>query len=431
MGLIKAALGAVVGNARDQWLEFIEAGDMSGGQLIVPGVFVNKGKGIFKTGRGSNTKGSDIVISNGSKIIVGPNQMMIMVENGKVVDFTCEEGSYEVNTALAPSLFSGQFKDSLKDTWERFKYGGVPTNKQQVFFMNLAEITGIKFGTQNPIQYFDAFYNADLSLRAHGMFSVRITDPIKTFMELRSASNFNTSSFGAQYSGEFVMNLGTAIAQMAVDGQRINQIQSKQMELAKYMRNCLDEEWRQRKGIEVESVSIEISYDEESKKLIGMRNQGAMLSDATIREGYVQGAIAQGLQAAGSNTAGAAQAFMGMGMGMNAAGGFMNSASQTNAMQMQMQAQQAQAAAPQQTAAPAAGGWKCSCGKENTGKFCAECGAKKPEDPASWTCSCGAVNTGKFCAECDAKKPEAAESWQCACGAVNTGKFCSECGAQH
>ncbi len=427
MGLIKAAVSAITGNLKDQWLEFIEAGDMSGGQLIVPGTFVNKGKGLFRTGRGANTKGSENVITNGSKIIVGPNQMMIMVENGRIIDFTCEEGAYEVNTNVAPSLFCGQFKDSLKDTWERFKFGGVPSNKQQVFFMNLSEITGIKFGTKNPVQYFDEFYNADLSLRAHGMYSVRISDPIKLFTELRVSTAYASSSFGLQYTEEFVMNLGTAIAKMAADGQRINQIQSKQLELAKYMRDVLDDEWRVRKGIEVESVTIEISYDEESKKLIAMRNQGAMLSDATIREGYVQSAIAQGLQAAGSNTAGAGQAFMGMGMGMNAAGGFMNTASQTNAMQMQMQAQQAQAAAQQ----PAAGGWKCSCGKENTGKFCAECGAKKPEDPASWTCSCGAVNTGKFCAECGAKKPEAAESWQCSCGAVNTGKFCSECGVQH
>ena len=110
-------------------------------------------------------------------------------------------------------------------------------------------------------------------------------------------------------------------------------------ELSRYMRDTLDEEWLQMRGMEVCSVGIaSITYDEESRKLIDMRNQGAMLSDATVREGYVQGAVARGMEAAGSNSAGAGLAFMGMGMGMQAGGGFMQAASQSN--QTQMAAQQ-------------------------------------------------------------------------------------------
>ena len=68
------------------------------------------------------------------------------------------------------------------------------------------------------------------------------------------------------------------------------------------------------RGIEVQSVGIaSISYDEESQKLIQMRNQGAMLSDAAIREGYVQGAMARGFEAAGSNANGSAAGFVGIG----------------------------------------------------------------------------------------------------------------------
>lgn len=110
------------------------------------------------------------------------------------------------------------------------------------------------------------------------------------------------------------------------------------MKLTKYLSNVLDESWNQLRGIEICSVGIaSISYDEDSKKLINMRNQGAMLSDATIREGYVQGSVARGMEAAGSNSAGAAQTFMGMGMGMQNAGGFMAGASAANLQQMQMQ----------------------------------------------------------------------------------------------
>ena len=67
-------------------------------------------------------------------------------------------------------------------------------------------------------------------------------------------------------------------------------------------------------------------------------------------------------------------------------------------------------AQPDNTEAPAAaeGTWTCSsCGTEgNTGKFCTECGAARPED-AEWTCpNCGQEhNTGKFCPNCGNAKP--------------------------
>ena len=155
------------------------------------------------------------------------------------------------------------------------------------------------------------------------------------------------------------------------------------------MSNVLDESWTKERGLEVVSVGIaSISYDEESQKLINMRNQGAMMQDPTIREGFVQSAIASGLQAAGSNTAGAGAAYMGMNLGMGAAGGFMQSASSTNQAQMQYQQNQYQAQGQQfqQEQAPGAprmkqpGEWFCpECGTLNGGNFCMNCGTKKPE----------------------------------------------------
>ncbi len=430
MGLLKAAASAIGGNLADQWLEVLEADNMTEETVITPGVLVNKGKG-------SNTKRYDNVISNGSKIHVYPNQMMVIMENGKVVDYCAEEGMYTVDTSIAPSLFSGKLKDSLKDTWERFKFGGVPSNSQKLYFINLGEITGFKFGTANAINYFDTFYNAELSMRCHGQYSIRLTDPLKFFTSIASTNiaKYTAESMNSIFLQEFVSGLSMAINQMSEKGERISFLKSKQEVLGDYMRTSLAQKWNNERGFEIARVTMDISYDKDSQDLINLRNRGAMMSDPSIRESYVQSVIAEGINAAGHNTSGAGNAFTGVNLGMNAAGGFMNSASQTNAMQMQMQMQQQmqqqmmqqQAQAAQNAQSQGAGSWTCACGKVNTGKFCAECGAKKPEEQGSWTCACGKVNTGKFCDECGAKRPENTK-WTCSCGQVNEGKFCSGCG---
>ena len=417
MGLISVAVSSVSGVLSDSWKEVIEPDDMSDSTLLVKGVAVKKG---------SNKKGTDNYVSNGSVIHVYPNTLMLLMDGGKIVDYSAQEGYYEVNNSSAPSIFNGELKDSVKETWKRFQFGGVPSQKQYVYYINTAEIKGIKFGTRNPVNYFDNFYNAELFLRAHGSYSIKITDPIKFFTEFapKGTDRIEIKDLSEQLFNEFMDALQSAINQMSVDGVRISAITSKSRELSKYMADVLDADWNDLRGIEVCSVGLaSISYDDESKALINMRNKGAMMSDPTIREGFVQSSVAQGMQAAGSNTSGAANAFMGMGMGMNAAGGFMSAASQTNAAQMAQQ-QAAQQAAQQNQAA---NGWKCSCGTVNTGNFCSGCGSKKPEN-TSWTCSCGTTNTGRFCSNCGSPKP--AGEWVCSCGTKNTGNFCSGCGAK-
>ena len=417
MGLISAAVSSVSGVLSDSWKEVIEPDDMSDSTLLVKGVAVKKG---------SNKKGTDNYVSNGSVIHVYPNTLMLLMDGGKIVDYSAQEGYYEVNNSSAPSIFNGELKDSVKETWKRFQFGGVPSQKQYVYYINTAEIKGIKFGTRNPVNYFDNFYNAEVFLRAHGSYSIKITDPIKFFTEFapKGTDRIEIKDLSEQLFNEFMDALQSAINQMSVDGVRISAITSKSRELSKYMADVLDADWNDLRGIEVCSVGLaSISYDDESKALINMRNKGAMMSDPTIREGFVQSSVAQGMQAAGSNTSGAANAFMGMGMGMNAAGSFMSAASQTNAAQMAQQ-QAAQQAAQQNQAA---NGWKCSCGTVNTGNFCSGCGSKKPEN-TSWTCSCGTTNTGRFCSNCGSPKP--AGEWVCSCGTKNTGNFCSGCGAK-
>jgi len=412
MGLIKAAIGAIGGALGDQWLDAFEAKDMGDTTVFTKGVMVRSDS------RSSNTKGTDDVISDGSVIHVYPGQFMMLVEGGKIVDYTAEEGYYKVDNKAAPSLFNGQFGDVLKDVWERFKFGGTPSYAQKVYFINLQEIKGIKFGTPAALNYFDNFYNSELFLRAHGTYSIKVTNPILFYTEAipKNDDRVDINEINAQYLSEFLSALQSAMNKMSVDNIRISHVASKSMELSKYMAQELDADWNKMRGFEVQSVGIaSISYDEESKKLIEMRNQGAMLSDPTVREGYVQGSIARGFEAAGSNENGSAQAFMGMGMGMGAAGNFMGTMSETNRAQMQ-----------QQAAAPRANTWKCACGAEASGNFCSACGTKKPETSAIWKCACGNPCDGNFCPVCGAKKPE---GWFCPdCGAKNEGKFCTNCG---
>lgn len=408
MGIIKAVTSAVGGSLADQWLEVIEAGDMGGQTVFTSGVKVRKG---------SNTKGTDNTVSNGSVIHVYPNQFMMVVDGGKVVDYTAEEGYYTVDNSSLPSLFNGQFKDTLKETFNRVKYGGETPTAQKVFYVNLQEIKGIKFGTRNPVNYFDSFYNAELFLRAHGAYSIRITDPLLFYEQVipRNAARVNIDTINEQYMDEFLEGLQAAINQMSAEGERISFVASKGTVLSRHMADVLDEAWKRDRGFEVMNVGLaSISYDEESQKLINMRNQGAMLGDPTIREGYVQGAMARGMEAAGSNAGGAMAGFMGMAAGMNAGGGFMGAASAANMQQMQMnQAAQGNPAATNPAINPAINPAAGAAGAAG--------------QPGAWTCQCGAVNGGKFCSECGSPRP-AAGPWTCSCGTVNNGKFCSECG---
>ena len=421
MGIIKAIGQAVGGALADQWLEVYEADDMGGKTVFTSGVLIRKGQ---------NTKGTDNTVSNGSIIHVYDNQFMMLVDGGKVVDYTAEPGYYKVDNSALPSMFNGQFKDTLKESFDRIRFGGETPTKQKVFFINLQEIKEIKFGTRNPINYFDNFYNAELFLRAHGTYSIKVTNPLQFYAEVipRNTDHVEIDDINGQYLSEFLEALQSAINQMSADGTRISFVTSKARELGKYMSAILDEEWNQTRGMEIQAVGIaSLSYDEESQKLINMRNQGAMLGgDASVLRGMAVKNLTEGVRDAGSNAGGAMAGFMGVGMGMQQ---FNTSMEGLNNMTAGMAAAPSQAGMQQaamQQSAPQANSWTCECGTVNTGKFCSECGKPAPAPANTWTCECGTVNTGKFCSECG--KPAPAAEWTCECGTVNTGKFCSNCG---
>ena len=416
MGIIRAAINAVTGGLADSWLEVIEPSPMGNNDVLVPG------QAVDQRGRSQNKKGGENLVSNGSIIHVYDKQFMILVDGGKIVDYTADPGYYKVDNSALPSLFNGQFGDSIKERFSRIKYGGISSTSQRVFFLNLAEIKNIKFGTQNPVQYFDNFYESELFMRLHGTYSIKITDPFKFYMEVipkECITGNRKFTFAPpdiqQYNDEFISELGTAFNNYSADGFRISHIASKTKEMGKYMAQALDEDWNQLRGFEVVSVGMQPpSYSEESQQIINerskMASQVSYLKDAANQQAFMAKSVGEGISSAGKNAGGAAVGFMGMNMAQNMGagvmGGYMQNPQYAQPQQGYGQPQQGygQQQPPQ---APQQGGWTCSCGAVNTGKFCMECGKPKPEAPKGRFCTnCGAqlAPGAKFCPECGAKQ---------------------------
>ena len=426
MGLIKAIGGALGGTLADQWKEFFYCESIANDILMV--------KGQKRTSsRSSNTKGEDNIISNGSGIAVADGQCMIIVEQGKVVEFCAEPGEFTWDASTEPSLFTGKLGTSIIDTFKtigkRFTYGGDTGKDQRVYYFNTKEILDNKFGTKNPIAFrvVDSRigFDVDVDLRVNGIYTFRLTDPLMFYTKIGGnvTDSYNKSELMDTMKTEFLSALGVSIAKLSNLEIRPNQIPAHAEELEVYLNQELSAEWGARGIGDVKVAVNPPTLSEEDAQMLKDAQKTAMYRDPTMAGATLVGAQAEAMKTAAGNSAGAMTGFMGMGMAMNQGG---INAQNLFAMGQQQQ-QQAQQAAP----APVADGWKCSCGATATGKFCNECGAKKPEPkPAGgWKCSCGATATGKFCPECGSPKP-ADDGWTCACGAVNKGKFCAECGAK-
>ncbi len=426
MGLIKAGIGAVGSVLADQWKEFFYCDALDDDVLMVKGQ-----KRI--SGRSSNTKGSDNVISNGSGIAVADGQCMIIVEQGKVVEVCAEPGQFTYDSSTEPSIFSGKFGESLKETFKligkRFTFGGDTGKDQRVYYFNTKEILDNKFGTANPIMFEVVNKRIGMSrtvqVRCNGVYSYRISDPILFYTRLAGnvSDEYRRDEIDMQLKTEFISALQPAFAALTELELRPAQIPAHTNELKNAMNAALKSEWTDRRGISVESIAINpiTLTEEDMKKINQMEDAATMGSNPFMMAGRMTDAQANAMEAAASNEGGAMAGFMGMAMnngGSNAAQNFYN---------MGVQQQQAQ-----QQKAEAENGWKCSCGKTNNGKFCVNCGASKPAD--GWKCACGAVNMGNFCPECGAKRPADAPLYRCdKCGwkpedPKNPPKFCPECG---
>lgn len=433
MGLIKAGIGALGGTLADQWKEFFycEAMDKE--------VMVTKGQKRV-SGRSSNTRGNDNIISNGSGIAVADGQCMIIVEQGKIVEVCAEPGEFTYDSSTEPSIFAGSLGESIKETFKtigkRFAYGGDTGKDQRVYYFNTKELIDNKFGTPNPIPFrvvdSKIGLDVDVSVRCSGVYSYKIVDPLLFYTNVcgNVEQEYTRDELDSQLKTEFVSALQPAFGKLSDLELRPNQIVSHNTELEDAMNQALSAKWGELRGLKVVSIALgSVTLPPEDAEMIKQLQRSAVMRDPTMAGATLVGAQADAMRAAASNEAGAMTGFMGLGMAMNAGGG-MNTQN-LFAMGQQQQAAQAQQPAP---AAPAQDGWKCSCGAMATGKFCPECGSPKPVDTDGWTCSCGTVNKGKFCAECGKPKPAGVPQYRCdKCGwepekGATPPKFCPECG---
>ena len=423
MGLIKAALGAVGSVLADQWKEYFYCDSMSDDVLMT--------KASKRTGRrSSNTKGSDNVISNGSVVIVNEGQAMMIVDQGRIVEFSAEAGAFTWDASTEGSIFYGGLGKGVKASWDNFKsrftFGADTGKDQRVYYFNTKEILGNKYGTPTPVPFriVDANVGLDYeaSLRCNGEYTYRIADPILFYKKLAGnvSDDYTRDRLDSQLKSQFLTCLQPAFAKISQLGIRYSSLPAHTLELSEAMDDALTARWSGERGIHIVSVSVNsVSISPEDEAMLKELQKTAVFRSAAMGAAYTTMAQGEAMKAAASNAAGAMTGFMGMGMAQQAGG--------VNAAQLYQMAEN-------QKPAPAAPteGWKCGCGNIATGKFCTECGAKKPE--AGWICSCGNVNKGKFCSECGAKKPAAAPLYRCdKCGwepedPHNPPRFCPECG---
>ena len=439
MGLIKAALGAAGGVLADQWKEYFYC------EALPVLVLVEKGQ-KRTSGRSSNTKGSDNIISNGSVIAVADGQCMIIVEQGKVVDLCAEPGEYTYDLSTEPSLFAGgdlaqNIKDVFQTVGKRFTFGGEAPKDQRVYYFNTKELIGNKYGTPSPVPFRVVDNNigldVDISIRCFGEYSYRVTNPILFYTNVcgNVESAYERTEIDGQLKTELLTALQPAFAKISEMGIRYSALPGHTLELADALNDVLTKKWRDLRGIEIVSFGVSsVKASDEDEAMIKELQRNATFRNPTMAAAHMVGAQAAAMQAAAANEgAGPAMAFMGMNMAGQMGG--MNAQNLYQMGQQQQNQQPIPASAPAPTPAPAADSWTCSCGNVASGKFCMECGAKKPEPVSdSWTCTCGASNKGKFCPECGAKKPAGVPQYKCdKCGwepadPAHPPKFCPECG---
>ena len=405
MGLIKAIFGATGGVLADQWKEYFYCD-------ALPANVICK-RGQKKTsGRSSNTKGDENIITQGSVIAVADGQCMLIVEQGKVVDVCAEPGEYKYDASTEPSVFAGGFGngliESFKNIGKRFTFGGEAPKTQKVYYINTKEIMGNKYGTPQPVPFRvvdqRAGIDIDVSVSCFGEYSFRITDPVVFYTNVcgNVDEEFVRENMEGQLRSELLTALQPAFARISEMGIRYSSVPAHTTELADALRTELTQKWTERRGIQIQVVGVSsIKASEEDEQMLKGLQRDAAFMDPTRAAAHLVGAQAEAMKTAAGNTNGAAMAFMGMGMAQQAGGVNAQSLYQMGGAAQQAQPQQtAQSVQPQSTAAS----WTCSCGVVNTGKFCSECGQPKPL-PAEWTCSCGAVNKGKFCSECGNPRP--------------------------
>ncbi len=369
MGFIRAFTGALGGSFANQWLEYMAPPeDMTDHVLLARAVAV-------KGGRSENNDGEENpnVISNGSKFLVPEGTCLITVENGAITGVIAEAGGYTYTTENNPeakSMFAGDgfFASTFGQSWNQFKFGGQPGNQQFAFYVNLKDIAGLRYGTQNPIRYKDANYaNTMLAVTSNGTYTIKVVDPILLFKNLipvdivsgQGRGKFELGGEGDEGGVEdslfagFVGSLAAALSAFTKGGKSIDDIQGGTVEFAKSMNEAVEAnyQWASKYGLEIVNVQpMGLDWDDQSVELINKFNTGNLMQGG-VGAAYAQTQIAEGFNAAGNN--GGGMTGMAMGVGMMGGMGAVTQPMGTNPVTAQQQAAAAAPAAPAAAPAPA------------------------------------------------------------------------------
>ncbi len=400
MGLILSALSSATSTIADQYKEFFYCDAIPANVLAVRGQ---------KKVSGFTNNGNDNVITNGSLINVADGQCMIIVENGQVAEICAEPGQFVYDNTVAPSVLTGSLKESVKQVFaeigRRFTFGGSPASDQRVYYFNTKEITSNKFGTPSPVPFRVVDRNAgidmDISLKCFGEYSYHIADPILFYTNVcgNVTEAYTRERLDSQMKSELLSALQPAFAKISDMGIRYSSVIGHTTELCDALNEALAAKWSNTRGIEIVSMNISsLKADDEDEQRIKDMQRAAAYKDPALAAAAALEAQNQAMKDAANNSAGAMTGFMGYGMAQNAGGINVNDlyakAAASNEIKQPLPAE------------AAVGSWTCpNCQTVNTGKFCTECGQKKPS--AGWICpNCSTENTGKFCTECGTKKPE-------------------------
>ncbi len=409
MALIRAALNAANATLASQWKEYFYADALDAETLAVRAR--KRVKGRF----GGSRVEDDNIISEGSVVAVADGQCMLIVDQGRVVEFCSEPGEFVFEHG-EPSFFCGGFAQkyyqALQAAYERFSFGGQAGRDQRVYYFNTKEILGNKYGTANPVPFRVVDRNVgldvDIAIKCFGEYSYRIVNPMLFYANVcgNFEGAYTRDRIETQLRSELLTALQPAFASLSEAGIRYSTLPAHTNEIADALNDVLSNKWAGLRGIEIVSFGVNsLKASEEDERMIKELQRNAAFRDPGMAAAQLVGAQAQAMQDAAKNSAGAMNGFMGVNMAFQNGG--MNAQSLYQMAQDQQRMYQP-APAPAAPTAPAAkpvagSSWQCACGAVNTGKFCPECGARKP---ASYRCDkCGWVpqdpaHPPKFCPEC-------------------------------
>ena len=336
MGLIQAAVGAIGGTLADQWKDFYTVPD---GLAPTAALFAAVPRGQ-NAGRGSNTKASDGVITNGSRIIVPEGYGLVLMQDGAITGFAAQPGAYEWNSEAqdSQSIFAGNdlVSSLITTSWERFKFGGRPGAQQRAYFVTLKELPNNRFGTQSEIYWDDAYMNAQVGAITRGTYTLRIIDPIlfikafvpASYLEPGRVFDFTDIDNPAaeQLFNEVVGSLAPAFSLYTNDpskGNRITRIQQDSIGFAQSLSAAVEQnyQWSSGRGLIIAATAIiSIEYDEMTRELLRNVQRADALSGSRGNSN-LQASVAAGFEAAGESGGPGGLIGVGMAAGTTGLGG--------------------------------------------------------------------------------------------------------------